>query len=145
MRDFEWGRIYPDFSASTLQAKIDITTAFCSEDISMSSGPKTSYNGKNWCGTVNNLQADAWLQAGPEAWLRHVWELKICTYLVGQLEEAPSTGHQHIQCFLQLKNPQRMSWLGNHLGKEIHWEPMKGSSEEASEYCKKEETRVLGP
>lgn len=72
MRDFEWERIYPDFSASTLQAKIDITTAFCSEDISMSSGPKTSYNDKNWCGTVNNLQADAWLQAGPEAWLKHV-------------------------------------------------------------------------
>lgn len=106
---------------------------------------ETGYNGKNWCGTVNNLQADAWLQEGAQAWIQHVWDLGICTYVVGQLEEAPTTGHQHIQCFLQLKKPCRISWLKRHIGAEIHWEPMRGTAEEASDYCKKDDTRVMGP
>nr|UBJ26257.1 replication-associated protein [Giant panda feces-associated circular DNA virus] len=105
----------------------------------------TTYNGKNWCGTVFDLEADAWLREGPECWLRHLKESGICSYVVGQLEEAPTTGEQHIQCFLQLKKPQRLSWMKRHVHATAHWEPMAGNAQEASAYCKKDDTRVLGP
>lgn len=105
----------------------------------------TSYNGKNWCGTVFDLQADAWLREGPECWLRHLCEAGICSYSVGQLEEAPTTGEQHLQCFLQLKKPARLSWLKRHVHETAHWEPMRGTAQQASEYCKKLDSRVLGP
>lgn len=103
------------------------------------------YNGKNWCGTVFDLQADAWLQQGPEEWLRHLKDSGVVTYCVGQLEEAPDTGKQHLQCFLQMKKPARLSWLKRHVHQTAHWEPMAGTAQEASDYCKKDETRVLGP
>lgn len=105
----------------------------------------SGYNGKNWCGTVFDLEADAWLRSGPEAWLRHLKEAGLVTYCVGQLEEAPDTGRQHLQCFLQLKKPARLSWLKRHVHESAHWEPMKGTAQEASDYCRKEETRVMGP
>nr|UBJ25962.1 replication-associated protein [Sichuan rat gut-associated circular DNA virus 3] len=105
----------------------------------------SSYNGKNWCGTVFDLEADAWLREGPEVWLKHLVDCGTCTYAVGQLEEAPDTGKQHIQCFLQLKKPARLSWLKRHVHETAHWEAMKGTAAEASEYCKKLDTRVLGP
>lgn len=105
----------------------------------------TSYNGKNWCGTVNDFEDSAVEADGPGAWLRRLVLSGVATYAVGQVEEGEEQHHRHLQLFLQLKNPQRLSWLKRHVHEGAHWEPMRGTAEQASDYCKKEDTRVAGP
>lgn len=105
----------------------------------------TSYNGKNWCGTINDFEDSAVEADGPGAWLRRLVLSGIATYAVGQVEEGEEQHHRHLQLFLQLKNPQRLSWLKRHVHQGAHWEPMRGTAEQACDYCKKDETRVAGP
>lgn len=106
---------------------------------------QTSYNGKNWCGTVNDFEDSAVEADGPGAWLRRLVLSGVATYAVGQVEEGEEEHHRHLQLFLQLKNPQRLSWLKRHVHQGAHWEQMRGTAEQASAYCKKDETRVAGP
>lgn len=62
------------------------------------------------------------------------------TYLVVGLEKCESTGRIHLQCYVELAAPQRLSWVrGNPLPNRWHWEPRRwGSVAQASDYCKKE-------
>lgn len=105
----------------------------------------TSYNGKNWCCTVNDYEDSTVEADGPGVWLQGLVSRGICTYAVGQLEEGEDTHRQHLQAFLQLRNPQRLSWLKRHVHSTAHWEPMRGTAEQAAAYCKKDETRIQGP
>lgn len=105
----------------------------------------TTYNGRNWCGTINNWE-DSHLEAdGPGAWLKSLVDRGICNYAVGQYEEGEERHTQHLQLFLQLKQPKRLTWMRRHVDERAHWEPMRGTPEQAAAYCKKEETRVGGP
>lgn len=104
-----------------------------------------SYNGKNWCGTINNFEDSAKWPDGPQSWLRALVVNDIATYAVGQIEEGEEEHTRHLQCFLQLKDAHRLTWLKRHVHDGAHWEPMRGTAIQASEYCKKEATRVQGP
>ncbi|UPW40758.1 replication associated protein [Sigmofec virus UA08Rod_19468] len=106
---------------------------------------QSTYNGKNWCGTVNNFEDSGIEPDGPRAWLERLVRSGICTFAVGQVEEGEECHTQHLQLFLQLKNPARLSWLRRHVHDRAHWEPMRGTAEQAAAYCQKEDTRVAGP
>lgn len=65
--------------------------------------------------------------------------IRYCCY---QIEECPTSKKKHKQGYLELKKPQRIAWLKEHFSKTAHFEPRKGTREEARDYCMKESTRV---
>ena len=64
-------------------------------------------------------------------------------YIVWQLEEGDS-GTRHLQGYVELKAPQRLSAMKKWLPT-AHFEVRKGTPEQARNYCMKEVTRVEGP
>lgn len=67
-------------------------------------------------------------------------------YLVCQQEKCPSTGKLHLQGYLELTKPMRMSAVKKLLDcPSVHLEVRKGTQEQAIAYCKKTESRVAGP
>lgn len=66
------------------------------------------------------------------------------TYHVFQYEIAPSTGRRHQQGYMHFRSPIRISALTK-INPGAHWEPRKGTVEQAIAYCKKEESRDVGP
>lgn len=65
-------------------------------------------------------------------------------YHVFQVEQCPKTGIYHIQGYVQLKNPKSLGGMKKIDGK-IHFEPRRGTHEQARSYCMKEESRIEGP
>lgn len=101
-----------------------------------------SPNCKNWCFTK------FWDPAEPlnaKEWLQHLWDSGVLTYLVAQVEMAPETERVHIQGFMQCGSKHRMTWLKRNLDADAHWEPMRGTAEQARDYCKKDDSRLDGP
>jgi hypothetical protein len=69
-----------------------------------------------------------------------------CRYFVCQVEKAPTSDREHVQGYLALRTAARMGSVKTLLKDQtVHLEPMKGTSEEARDYCMKEDTRVCGP
>lgn len=67
-------------------------------------------------------------------------------YAVWQLEMAPTTGQLHYQGYVEFDTTMSLSTLQQLDGLEgAHWESRRGTAEQASDYCEKEETRVDGP
>ncbi|QHB15188.1 replication initiatior protein [Begomovirus-associated alphasatellite sp.] len=66
-------------------------------------------------------------------------------YLVFQEEQSPTTGRKHIQGYINLKNPQSLSFLKGKLGNGVHLEIAKGSASSNRDYCRKDDSRVSGP
>lgn len=66
-------------------------------------------------------------------------------YLICQVEEAPTTGRKHLQGFVILKSPRRISYLKKFLGNSVHLEHARGNSSSARDYCRKDATRTDGP
>nr|QKI28990.1 Rep [Trichosanthes kirilowii CRESS virus] len=64
-------------------------------------------------------------------------------YAIWQKEKA-ATGKVHIQAYIKLTSPQRLTWLKNMLGN-VHAEPAKGNDEQCKAYCSKKETQLEGP
>lgn len=82
---------------------------------------------KRWCFTINNyVEEDLEIDA--------IWDYK---YLVFGQEEG-DTGTPHIQGFVIFESNKRLSSL-KQLHPRAHWEIARGSAEQASKYCKKEE------
>ena len=80
----------------------------------------------------------------PELLLQQLGELTQCRGVVGQLERCPETGREHIQFYIELKSPRRLTYITRHLPG-AHLERRAGTSEQAREYCSKEDTRIDGP
>lgn len=78
-----------------------------------------------------------------EAWLKAQFDTGAYSYLVGQLEAAPTTQQLHIQGYAQLVKRRRLSGM-KELSPEAHWEHCKAPAE-ARAYAMKEDTRVSGP
>jgi hypothetical protein len=90
----------------------------------------TTSPGRRWCFTTWDKQPEFFEE--------------IMSYLICQQEKCPTTDKLHWQGFVKLKAPQRFTSLKKLLG-EGHFEKTRGTDEDASAYCKKEDTRVSGP
>ncbi len=67
-------------------------------------------------------------------------------YVVGQLEQCPTSQRMHLQGYIELRNPVRMPGLKALFGAYVpHVEPRKGSRDDARAYCRKADTRIAGP
>lgn len=93
------------------------------------------YAAKRWCFTLNNPgEAD-------QFWEGHE---DLFEYLVVQIEEAPETHTPHFQGFLILKTKQKLNWLKRHLHPTAHFEVTRGTNQQASDYCEKDESHPAG-
>jgi hypothetical protein len=94
---------------------------------------------KDWCWTLNNPAHD------DEHYLDALHRHAATTYVVFQREVAPSTGTEHLQGFIQFTSGRSMDFVVELLNPEkAHWEHMRGNSQQAADYCKKDESRKDG-
>lgn len=94
---------------------------------------------KNWCFTLNN-----YTQEHVEL-LRAFKEHASFQYIIFQGERGES-GTPHLQGFVQLKTRRALSAVQSLLGcGPIHLEPMRGTAQQASDYCEKAEGQEAGP
>lgn len=67
-------------------------------------------------------------------------------YLVYSIECCPETGRNHIQGYVELLSPKRVTGVKKLFGDDtMHLETRRGTRDQARDYCMKEETRVDGP
>lgn len=67
-------------------------------------------------------------------------------YAIWQEEKCPETGRTHLQGYLELDEPKRMTGTKSLFdGVSVHLEPRKGTRDQARDYCSKEESRIGGP
>lgn len=67
-------------------------------------------------------------------------------FIVGQLEQAPTTGQQHWQLYVAFKAPVRPSvFRSDPVWNNPHVEYRRGSDSQAYDYVTKEESRLYGP
>lgn len=89
---------------------------------------------KRYCFTINNpTDADKF-------WDKAANEIE---YLILQ-EERGEQGTLHWQGFIILKKPQRLSWMKRQLNERAHWEPTRGTNQQAADYCRKDDTYTGG-
>lgn len=66
-----------------------------------------------------------------------------------QLEAAPDTGMLHVQGFVHFQHARRLStvrhWCATVDLRGAHLEPLRGTPQQAWDYCQKDDTRVAGP
>lgn len=65
-------------------------------------------------------------------------------YASFQLEQGEETGTPHWQGYIELRRPQRISWMRNNV-LEAHYEKRQGTRQQARDYTRKADTRVEGP
>lgn len=82
---------------------------------------------KYWCFTINNPSEKEW---------EELTSLK-CTYVVLGIEKGES-GTKHIQGYIEFEVKKKMQTVKK-LMKRAHLENRKGSAQQASDYCKKDE------
>ncbi len=67
-------------------------------------------------------------------------------YLIFQLEETPEAGRQHLQMLACFKNQVTARTAQRRLGLPgAHCEPLRGTHQQAADYCRKTDTRIDGP
>lgn len=81
-----------------------------------------------WCFTLNNWQPK-------EAEV--LFESKVFRYIIVGKEGKSEDKTAHLQGYCELFAPQRLSYMKK-LNARAHWEPRRGTREEARDYCKKE-------
>ena len=103
----------------------------------MSSAVATNAQTRAWVFTLNNPERTAPIPPteDPLTWG--------ATYVVFQLERGES-GTPHLQGYCLFPSNRRLAAL-HRLAPKAHWEPRRGSHEQARDYCRKEEGRVDGP
>jgi len=87
---------------------------------------------RNWFFTLNNPIDDQI----PTTWIGVV-------YGVWQKEQG-AEGTVHLQGYVHLENPKALGAM-KIICPQAHWEPRRGSHEQAKAYCSKAETRLAGP
>lgn len=103
----------------------------------MSSAVATNAQTRAWVFTLNNPERTSPIPPteDPLTWG--------ATYVVFQLERGES-GTPHLQGYCLFPSNRRLAAL-RRLAPKAHWEPRRGSHEQARDYCRKEEGRVDGP
>lgn len=88
-------------------------------------------NSRNWMFTLNNPTSDC----SPNLW-------PCVKFIVYQLEQGES-GTPHYQGYVMFTKNMRLAGLRKI--QQCHWEPRRGSHDQAVAYCSKEDTRISGP
>lgn len=109
---------------------------------------------KNWCFTFNNPPADHETEdlydnhnAQVRVHVEHLIAEHKITYCVWQYEQG-AAGTNHVQGYCQFGTRTRLNQAQEMFGvtlRNAHWEKAKGTAKQASDYCKKLDTRVQGP
>lgn len=86
---------------------------------------------RNWCFTFNNP---------PKDWKLENENLRCAIY---QLEVGENKT-EHFQGYAEFTKPMTLSALKK-IDDKIHWEPRKGTRDQAISYCQKEDTRIQEP
>lgn len=90
---------------------------------------------RNWCFTINNPEnADYPAQ----------WNLERVKLIVYQVEMGEGSNTIHLQGYLELESPRRLSYLKS-VNAHAHWEMRMGSRKQALQYVTKEDTRLCPP
>nr|QKV51179.1 putative replication associated protein [Crucivirus sp.] len=82
---------------------------------------------RNWCFTLNNYTPEEYEEA----------KSITCSYIIIG-KEVGANGTPHLQCYIEFTNAVRGSAIRKRFNERAHWEVRKGTSKQASEYCKKE-------
>lgn len=85
-----------------------------------------SHAAKNWC--ITAFTADP----------RRNYDFDTMQYLIVGNETCPTTQKLHYQTFVQLKKKLRFAQVKKIFGATAHIEAMKGTPQQASDYCKKD-------
>lgn len=93
---------------------------------------------RNACFTINNPGLD------DEVYLKKWSAIPNVKYLVFQRERGEN-GTIHLQGYIELSKTMRFNALKSALDPTAHLERRRGTPQEASDYCQKEETRIAGP
>lgn len=87
---------------------------------------------RRWCYTINNpSESDV---AAVENFFDH--NSSVIYHVYGR--EVGSNGTPHIQGFFCLNRTNRLSWCAAHISSRAHFEQARGTSTQASDYCKKD-------
>lgn len=92
---------------------------------------------KRWCFTINNPTDD------DKFWEKDTFQKELVQYMVLQ-EERGEQGTLHWQGFIILKKREKLTWLKAHINERAHFEVTRGTNEEASDYCEKDDTYTGG-
>jgi len=89
---------------------------------------------EHWVFTINNPAEDASPVVGWPQVVYGVWQL-----------ERGENGTPHFQGYVIFATRKRLTWIKEHCDATAHWEPRKGTHQQAKAYCMKDESRVDGP
>ena len=83
--------------------------------------------GNRWCFTLNNYSAEeiTWIDSAE------------CKYIIYG-KEVGKSGTPHLQGYLELEKPKELSSVKKMIGNRAHLELARGTSKQASDYCRKE-------
>lgn len=96
---------------------------------------------RHWCWTLNNPEDSE----TPDQLIEKVFTAaNKVRYVVFQHEEGEEEHTPHYQGYVEFTIGRRMAALKK-LHRRIHWEPRRGTPDEARDYCMKEEGRIAGP
>lgn len=87
--------------------------------------------GRSWCATLNNYTEEQYKE------MQKFIEDN-CRYGIIGKETAPTTGTEHLQCYMNFKNVIRGSYILQRF-RGIHIEICRGTEEQNIDYCQKEE------
>lgn len=93
--------------------------------------------------TAGTPQSRHWLLTIPVAAWGPPYLPPECSYIVGQLELAPTTGYTHWQVYVIFKTKRRMGTVKNTFGNQAHCEVARDPSA-ADAYCQKEDSAIAG-
>jgi hypothetical protein len=91
----------------------------------------------NWCFTAHFGRVGQPSREDVDAAANRLFD-SLGKYIIGGFEEAPATGQQHLQAYIQLKKPCRLSEIKRVEGcSTFHFEPAKADEIKNREYCTK--------
>lgn len=82
---------------------------------------------RNYCFTLNNYTEEEHQQ---------IQDID-CSYLIIGKEVGENKATPHLQGYIEFKFPKKLGALKK-INTRVHWEPRKGTAEQAADYCKKE-------
>lgn len=84
----------------------------------------------------------------PGEFIENIWQTEEVNFVVGQLERGAVTNREHIQLYVEWKQPVRGARIKRLMGLSDGWGwfiKCRGPATKCEDYCSKEETRVEGP